>query len=159
MSNEEMMEFSPLGKQVFKVNRITKQVWINYGYACLTIAGADGEVAPAEFDHLAVEAVAMGATPDIIDAWKAYDFKSGDLNELLPTLVADAPINAARSLIYTAIKMSRADGVYHVDEQGAVKRAADILGVDSHTVTAIEGLAEMEEAVERVRAGLLENET
>lgn len=156
MSNEEMMEFSPLGKSIFKINVITKQVWINYGYACLAIAGADGEVAPAEFDFLANEARAMGATEDIIDAWKAYDFASADLNSLLPTLVADSPINASRSLIYTGIKMSRADGHFAVEEQEAVNHAASILGVDEHIVLAINGLAEMEEAVEKTRAGLLE---
>jgi len=159
MSNDGMMEFSPLGKAIFKINQITKQVWINYGYACLVIAGADGEVAPAEFDFLAEEARAMGATDDIIDAWRAYDFAGGDLNALLPTLVADSPINAARSLIYTAVKMSRADGHYAVEEQAAVAKAAGILGIDDHVVSAINGLVDLEDAVARTRAGLLETGT
>ena len=158
MSNDELMEFTEYGRQVFKINKITKQVWINYGYACLTMAGADGEVAEAEFNHLADGAVAMGATEDIIQAWRDFDFKSGDLNELLPTLVADAPINAARSLVYSGIKMSRADGRYHPDEQGAVMKAAEILGVEAHVVSSLEALAEMEDSVERLRASLLENE-
>lgn len=156
MNDTEMMQFSPRGRKIFKVDRIRKDVWIKYGYACLTMAGADGEVAPAEFNYLINEAIAMGATSDIIEAWADYEFTKGDLHELLDELFEEAPVNAVRSLIYSGIRMSRADGSYHLDEQAAVMRAARCLHVDHHVINSIEALVELEENIDRLKAGLLE---
>ncbi len=157
MTDDEMMEFSEIGVRTFNIARISKAVWKNYGYACLTIAGADGEVAPAEMDHIVNHARAMGATEDIIDAWRKFDFKNASLEELIPTLVADSPINASRSLLYSAIKMSSADGDFAGAERAAVYRAAEILGQTAHTAKALIHLVEMEKTLEDMRHALLES--
>jgi uncharacterized tellurite resistance protein B-like protein len=156
MTDNEIMQFSPLGRKIFRVDSIRKDVWVKYGYACLTMAGADGEVAPAEFNYLINEAISLGATSDMIEDWADYEFGKGDLSELLKEIFEEIPANAVRALIYSGIRMSRADGSYHLDEQAAVMRAARCLRVDSHVIASLEALVELEESADRLRAGLLE---
>ncbi|RQH21089.1 hypothetical protein D5R40_31690, partial [Okeania hirsuta] len=79
-----------------------------------------------------------------------------NLEELLSQIKFNFPLNFRHSLLYQAIKMSRADGFYHEKEKAAVAKAAEILGVDSKVVVSLESIAEMEDTADRLRIALFE---
>lgn len=70
----------------------------------------------------------------------------------------DFPLNVKRSLLYQAIKMSRADGDYHDKEKAAVARAAEILGVEQSVVESIESVAKMEDSTTKKLKSILSGE-
>ena len=61
-------------------------------------------------------------------------------------------------MLYQAIKMSRADGVYHDKEKAAVARAAQILGVERSVVASLESLVEIEESADKLRLAIFETD-
>ena len=61
-------------------------------------------------------------------------------------------------LLYDAIRIAWADGVYHTDEEGAVHEMAAFLRVDSAMARALEGLVRMERTVARMRHALFAGE-
>ena len=77
------------------------------------------------------------------------------LEEILPQ---NATRSRARLLVYDAVRLSSADGLYADAEREAVARAAAALGVDTFAVRALEGLVQMERVVEQLRRGLLQPE-
>lgn len=118
---------------------------VRYSGALLAIAGADGELADAELQWYLDEVTLMGVTQDYVDAVRNIDWKNVNIEEALSDVKFDFPLNVKRSLLYQAIKMSRADGDYHDKEKAAVARAAEILGVEQSVVESIESVAETED--------------
>jgi len=131
---------------------------VKYSSALLAIAGADGELASSELKWYIDEVTLMGASDDYIDAIRNIDWKNVNIEEVLSEVKFDCSLNIRRSLLYQAIKMSRADGVYHQKEKAAVERAAQILGVSQSVVESLESVAEMEEASERLLRLILSSE-
>ncbi|EGJ31410.1 hypothetical protein LYNGBM3L_38770 [Moorena producens 3L] len=64
-------------------------------------------------------------------------------------------MSVANELVYHAIKMSSADGVYADAERAKVKEAAKILGVADDIVLTLESLVEMERTVVKMRKALI----
>ena len=87
------------------------------------------------------EVTLMGVNQDYIDAIRNIDWKNVSIEEVLSEVKFDFPLNVKRSLLYQAIKMSRADGVYHEKEKAAVVKTAEILGVEKSVVENIESVA------------------
>ncbi|MGB3514616.1 MAG: hypothetical protein WBA93_36485 [Microcoleaceae cyanobacterium] len=56
---------------------------LNYGYALLTIAGADGEVSQAEMNWLINHQRSLNVPEYMIEAYKTFDYKNGNLEELI----------------------------------------------------------------------------
>ncbi|MGK7902864.1 MAG: TerB family tellurite resistance protein [Hormoscilla sp.] len=131
---------------------------VKYSAALLAIAGADGELAEGELQWYIDEVTLMGASLEYIDAIRNIDWKSVNIEEVLSEVKFDCPLNIRRSLLYQAIKMSRADGVYHEQEKAAVARAAQILEVSQSVVQSLESVAEMEDASERLLRLILSSE-
>ncbi|MBO1347218.1 MAG: TerB family tellurite resistance protein [Hormoscilla sp. GUM202] len=123
---------------------------LKYSGALLAIAGADGELADAELQWYLDEAISMGVTQEYIDAVRNIDWKNVNIEEALSEVKFDFTLNGKRVLLYHAIKMSRADGVYHEKEKAAVARAANILGVSQSVVQSLESVAEMEDSTTRL---------
>ena len=136
------------------------EVAVNCGCALLAIAGSDGELAEPEFqwyiDEQEMVAVDSEAFQEYIEILRKFDWKNANLEELLSGIKFNFPLNFSHSLLYQAIKMSRADGIYHEKEKAAVAKAAKILGVDSTVVVSLESVAEMEETADRLRIALFE---
>ncbi|NEO57364.1 MAG: hypothetical protein F6K54_32395 [Okeania sp. SIO3B5] len=136
------------------------EVGVNCGCALLAIAGADGQLAEAEFqwyiDEQEMVAVDSEAFQEYIEILRKFDWKNANLEELLSQIKFNFPLNFRNSLLYQAIKMSRADGFYHEKEKAAVAKAAEILGVDSNVVVSLESVAEMEDTADRLRIALFE---
>ena len=134
-------------------------VAMKYGAALMAIAGADGELAEKEFQwYVDEQELLLEDATEYIEALRKFDWKNANIEELLSGISYDFPINFRRGMLYQAIKMSRADGVYQEQEKAAVAKAAEILGIDRSMVVSIESVAEMEEATERLRLALFETD-
>ena len=134
-------------------------VAVNYGAALMAIAGADGELAEAEFQWYIDEQELLVTNPDeYVETLRKLDWKAVNLEEVLSGISYSFPLNFRRSMLYQAIKMSRADGAYHDREKAAVAKAAQILGIERSVVVSLESMAELEDASERLRLALFETE-
>lgn len=137
---------------------------VKYGTALLAIAAADGELAEEEKQWFIDEQELMGVQSEVLEEYletlRKVDCKNMNLNieELFKEINYDFPVNYHRCMLYQAIKMSRADGVYHEKEKAAVAQAAEILGIERSVVVSLEALAEMEEAADRLRIALFESQ-
>ncbi|MBH8552729.1 TerB family tellurite resistance protein [Nostocaceae cyanobacterium CENA357] len=135
------------------------EAYLNYGYALLAIAGADGEVSEAELNWLLTHQRLVGAPEEIIEKYKAFEYKNADLEQLLNKITVDVSTwSKSRSLLYHAIQMARADQHYSIEEQKAVKKAAKLLKVEDDIALALNRLIETEEAVTALRKALLQTE-
>ena len=125
-----------------------------YFRALKLIIGADG-MADSEWAALRREMERIGAPDDLIEAIRAYQPGADAIEDLLPI---DAMRSYARMLLYDAIRVAFADGVFHPKERELVDRAAEFLRVDRPMARAIEGLVEMEMTTARVRRELFHEE-
>lgn len=134
-------------------------VAVKYGGALMAIAGADGELAEKEFQWYVDEQELLTVdSQEYIETLRKFDWKNANIEELLNGIKYDFPLNFRRTMLYQAIKMSSADGVYQEKEKAAVAKAAEILGIDRSMVISIESLAQMEDASERLRLSLFETD-
>ncbi len=160
MTDAQMQTLSSFAKDEYGLSAATPQAMINYGYALLAIAGGDGEVSEAEMEWLINHQAKFGAPEDVVELYKSFDYKNANLQELLPDIKADVETwSLANELVYHAIKMSSADGVYAEAERAKVKEAAKILGVADDIVLTLESLVNMERAVLKMRKALIHVDT
>ena len=135
---------------------IPKDLWKQYGYVLLNIAGSDGEVSDDELEWLTVECgEAVGIDESIIADWEDFEYDEDELEELFFSLNSSSFANYNKLLIYDAIRMCSADGDYADDEKEQVYNAAQIMKVPAEAVMAIEALVEMEQAADKLRFTLL----
>ncbi|MDR3036024.1 MAG: hypothetical protein LBV78_23520 [Kitasatospora sp.] len=155
MDTAQMVPMSELCQDLYGLSAATEEAFLNYGKALLVIAGADGEVSAPEFDWLVEHQRRMGAPESVIDQYREFDFRNADLRDLLPAIRTDVDTwQAAPHLVYHAIQMSGADGVYAEAERAQVVRAARLLGVADDIVLSLHALVDMERAVQDLRAAL-----
>ncbi|PFG50486.1 hypothetical protein ATK36_5724 [Amycolatopsis sulphurea] len=155
MSQARMMPMSELSQDLYGLSAATEEAFLNYGKALLVIAGADGEVGEAEFAWLVRHQRKMGAPEHVIDEYREFDYRVADLATLLPAIRTDVDTwQAAPHLVYHAIQMSGADGVYTDEERAQVLRAARMMGVADDIVLSLHALVDMEQAVNDLRAAL-----
>jgi tellurite resistance protein len=130
--------------------KISREEAAKNGKAMLICAGADG-LSKKELDYAINLFKAYGTPDDLLEEYESFDYKKAKLEDYL------APGGTAppRVILYHAIKISRADGVYSKEERAATRKAAKLLGVEVSAVSAIEGLVEVEEATNRTRMALL----
>lgn len=160
MSNiTDVIPASEFLKKNLGISAIPVEAYLNYGYALLAIAGADGEVSEAEFNWLVNHQRMAGAPEEVIEKYKTFDYKNADLENLLSKISVDVSTwSKSRSLLYHGIQMSRADDNYSVEEQNAVKKAAKVLKVEDDIALALNRLVEAEEAVTALRKALIQTE-
>ncbi|MBD0672062.1 hypothetical protein BU198_15440 [Streptomyces sp. CBMA156] len=146
---------SDLCRHLYGLSATTREAFLNYGKALMVIAGADGEVSEPELDWLIDHQRRMGAPEDVIELYREFDFRGADLNDLLPAIRTDVETwQAAPHLVYHAILMCGADGVYAAEERAQVLRAARLMGVSDDVVLSLHALVDMEQAVHDLRAAL-----
>ncbi|NEP88289.1 MAG: hypothetical protein F6K18_16450 [Okeania sp. SIO2C2] len=160
MSGGKSLQPTKYAEHRYKISApIDFDVAVNYGGALMGIAGADGELAEKEFQwYIDEQELLFVDSTEYIETLRKFDWKNSSIEDMLSGIKYDFPLNFRRSMLYQAIKMSRADGVYQEKEKAAVAKAAEILGIDRSMVISIESLAEMEEASERLRLALFETE-
>lgn len=156
MTDDKMQTLSSFAKDEYGLSSASLQAMVNYGYALLAIAGGDGEVSDAEMEWLINHQNQFGAPEEVVGLYKSFDYKNANLQELLPDITVDVDTwSLANELIYHAIKMSSADGVYAEEERSKVKEAAKILGVADDIVLTLESLVDMERTVVKMRKALI----
>ncbi len=152
---DDMQTVSSFAKDEYGISGASLQAIVNFGYALLAIAGGDGEVSDAEMQWLINHQTKFGAPEEVLTLYKSFDYKNANLKELLPDIKVDVDTwSAVNSLIYHAIYMSSADGVYSDAERAKVKEAAKIIGVADDIVLTLESLVEMERSVFKMRKAL-----
>ena len=138
---------------------VSVDVGKNYVRAIVAIASADGELAQEELDWFVEEQRLLGAPSDFIEEnIIKFDGKNANIEELLSGIHYDFSLNFRRCMLYQAIKMSRADGVYHEKEKAAVARAAEILGIERSVVVTLESLVEIEDSADKLRLAIFETD-
>jgi len=153
------VEFPEFYQQTYGLSYAEEIATLKYGYAMLTIAGADGEVSQAEMNWLINHQRSINVPEEIIEAYKVFDYKNANLEELIPDINrCDVPFNVPRVLIFDAIQMCKADLEFATQEQMAVKKAAKLLGVPDDIVLALNRLVEHEESLNAMRRALLETD-
>lgn len=156
---KEIQPASEFMKKNLGISEAPIEAYLNYGYALLAIAGADGEVSEAELNWLLNHQRLVGAPEEVIEKYKTFEYKNADLENLLAKITVDVSTwSKSRSLLYHAIQMARADENYSVEEQKAVKKAAKLLKVEDDIALALHRLVETEEAVTALRKALLQTE-
>src|SRR5437016_1127684 len=91
--------------------------------AMMICAGADG-LAPAELEYCLALAAAYGATAEALEELRKFDFERARLEDYLRPGETVIP---KRALLYDAIRISHADGVYAQAERAAVRGASKLL--------------------------------
>ncbi|NEP36880.1 MULTISPECIES: hypothetical protein [unclassified Moorena] len=157
MTDDKMQTLSSFAKDEYGLSSASFQAMVNYGYALLAIAGGDGEVSDPEMEWLINHQTRFGAPEEVVGLYQSFDYKNANLQELLPDIkkVDVETLSVANELVYHAIKMSSADGVYADAERAKVKEAAKILGVADDIVLTLESLVEMERTVVKMRKALI----
>ncbi|NES18898.1 MAG: hypothetical protein F6K41_08215 [Symploca sp. SIO3E6] len=155
-NEEQIFTGSDYLKSTQGISSAPFEAYLNYGYALLAIAGADGEVSAPEMNWLINHQRMVGAPEEAIEKYKTFDYKNAKLEDLLPKIKADVPSwSAQRTLLYHAIKMSQADQDYAEEEQEVVKKAAKLLGVEDDITSALNVLVDMEKQVENMLKALI----
>ena len=148
------LDRSPIGNQfielIYGVSSIDAEDNANYAKTLMIIAGADGEVSDAEWKWFYDRGCAMGVPDFVLESFKGFDWRNAKLQDYCGNNKA-----VARILLYDAICMARADGVYTSQESQAIRDAEGMLGVSVDVVEALEGLVEMEETLRRTRHRIL----
>lgn len=158
--DEKLLDVSDFARTEYGLSAATRTAMLHYGYALLAIAGADGTVSPAEMPWLISHQGKFGAPEDVVDQYRAFDYKTADLKALIAESITDvATWTAGPSLIYHAIQMCAADGVYSAKEQRKVQEAAKLLDVPDDIVLTIHALVEMETATATMRKALFHTHT
>jgi hypothetical protein len=65
-------------KKNLGISEVSVEAYLNYGYALLAIAGADGEVSEAEINWLLNHQRLVGAPEEVIEKYKTFDYKNAD---------------------------------------------------------------------------------
>lgn len=160
MSSGKFLEPTQYARRRYNLTKpIDFDVAVSYGGALMAIAGADGELAEAEFQwYVEEQELLLVQSQEYIEVLRKFDWKNANVEQLLGSISYDFPLNFRRGMLYQAIKMCRADGSYSDKEKATVARAAEILGFDRSMVVSLESLAELEEATDRLRLSLLETD-
>lgn len=130
--------------------RFDEPLLIRVVKAMMICAGADG-LSPAELEYSLAVAICYGASPEALEELRRFDFEHAKLEDYLKN---DDRV-PKRALLYDAIRVSHADGVYAEAERAAVRDAADLLGIDEPSVIALEGMVELEAALRKARVRLI----
>jgi hypothetical protein len=123
---------------------------LKIGKALLIIAGCDG-LPESELEYALSVARLFGAEREQIEALRRFDYKRADLEHYL----TPGGIAPPRVLLHLAIRVTRADGTYSTAERAAIARGAELLGVESSGVTALEALCDLEDALRRTRIAMV----
>ena len=158
-SEDKVRKTTRFVQHTYGLQETSDEIDLNYGFALMCIAGADGEVSMEEvawykdffahFSHI---------KKDIVDKVVAVDFKSLQLKDILEKLPHSMSLSFSKTLIYNAIKMARADGHYPAEEKEAVARVAEILEVPPNISSTLDYLIDAEEKVNQMRRTLFELE-
>lgn len=166
MSELETIETMWRRDRASYLKEMAREGLLDYCRALLAIAGADGVVSEPEMRWLRDQLVEHTGTDLLLDELRAFNYQNADLHLILARIATAAaaleehedpmlPGNLRMSLLYDSIRMAWADDDLPLEERQAISRAARFLGIDESTCRALNGLVEMENAVRKLKFGLL----
>mmetsp|Transcript_2422 Transcript_2422/g.2710 ORF Transcript_2422/g.2710 Transcript_2422/m.2710 type:complete len:171 (-) Transcript_2422:52-564(-) len=124
-----------------------------YPKTLLCAANGDGELAPAERNHVIGVAASFMVPDAVIDFLETYE-ANDDVEELIKDVASVEGMSPIGPLIYHAIQASYADGTFHDDERAVVYKIGAKLGLKKQAVDDIIKLVEDEEAIRQRRIKL-----
>lgn len=149
----DLIKFAPT---FYGISMVQPEVWKEYGFALMCIAGSDGDVSDPEMEWLTIDlANSLNVDEEIVADWEEFEFEDADLEEIFYSFQHASFANFNKLLLYDAIRMCSADGDYAEEEKERVGEAAKILQVPTEAVIAIEALVEMEQAAHKLRLTVL----
>ncbi|QXJ21959.1 hypothetical protein AGRA3207_002877 [Actinomadura graeca] len=149
------IKVSSFGRRQTGLGAVSGEAAAAYGRILLAIVGADGQVTEPEFDWLVAHQRSFGVPEHVIDGYVGFDHQSADLDSLLDAL--DVDVDGWRpgpTLIYHAIQMAGADGVYADAERAKVAAAARRLGVAEDITDVLHHMVAAEAALDAMRTAL-----
>jgi tellurite resistance protein len=144
---------SHVPRETERVSGIPGQLFLQIARALKVVLAADGEVNGAELNVYLDTCRRFGAPNSMLDELREFDPTCTTLEECFGGM--DAESVPARSLLYDAIRIAKADGSYDRSERAAVTRAAQLLGLEDEWVEKITALVDAEEALTNLRVALL----
>lgn len=134
------------------VSKLPDEVMRHFGRLVLKVVASHRPLSEPEWHHVAGRAAAMGVGAEVTESWRS-EYQNGSLET---EVKAYWNLLGERSamFLYEAIKTARVAG-YDVEDRRAVRRAAEACGVSEAVVRQIEAVCESEDALRRVRIGLL----
>jgi len=135
------------------VSGIPRPLFHSIACALKIVLAADGRVGGAELNTYLETCRRFGAPDDMLEELRDFDTSCMTLDACFQGIDPDSI--PARSLLYDAIRIAKADGSYDRAERAAVTRAAELLGLDDTWVTQITALVDAEEALHRMRVTML----
>jgi tellurite resistance protein len=144
---------SHVPRETERVSGIPGQLFLQIARAVKVVLAADGEVNGAELNVYLDTCRRFGAPNTMLDELRDFDPAGTTLEECFGSMDPDSI--PARSLLYDAIRIAKADGSYDRSERAAVTRAATLLGLDGEWVEKITALVDAEEALTNLRVALL----
>ncbi len=149
----DLIKFAPT---FYGMSMVQREIWRDYGYALMCIAGSDGDVSDPEMEWLTVDlANSLRVDEETVADWEEFEYEDADLEEIFMSFRHASFANFNKLILYDAIRMCSADGDYADEEQEQVHEAAKILQVSREAVIAIEALVEMEHAAHKLRLTVL----
>jgi uncharacterized tellurite resistance protein B-like protein len=124
----------------------------NYGRILMTVAGADGSIAPEEWAVLEGIAEILHIPPQAIEDDRDFDWKNAKLEDLVDSRGGET---AKVALVYDMIRVAGGDMNYGAKERGKVEKAAKLLGVDQKLVDQLEEIVSQEDALRRRKRDLI----
>lgn len=140
-------------RETERVSGIPAPLFQKLARALKLVLAADGDVNGAELNAYLETCRRFGAPDEMLDELRRFDPAETSLEECFADMDPDSV--PARSLLYDAIRIAKADGSYDRSERAAVTRAAQLLGLDDEWVQKITALVDAEEALARLRVSLL----
>jgi uncharacterized tellurite resistance protein B-like protein len=144
-------------QHTFGIDQTSDDVERFYGYALMIIAGADGEVSEGEKNWYRYEFAPMAKVPaHIVEEVVNFDYQGKTLQGVISHLSDNLSMGYAKTMLYNAIKMSRADDDFPKAERDAVEEAAGLLGIPVSIANTMNYLIDAEDKVEKMRKTLFE---
>jgi uncharacterized tellurite resistance protein B-like protein len=149
----DLVKFAP---SFYGISLVPKEIWREYGFALLCIAGSDGDVSDPELEWLTIDlAEGLNVDEEVVADWEEFEYEMADLEEIFMSFSHASFASFNKLLIYDAVRMCSADGDYAEAEKDQVAEAARILQVSRETLTSIEALVDIEQAAHKLRLTVL----
>lgn len=126
---------------------IPREVILRYGNAVQLIAAADGQLTIAERELFYDDARRRRIPEDILAEWAEYQWRDESLQDVVCSLKPLLSSRLRKILIYDSIRIAVEDASYPLEEQDAVRKAAEILDIDDKFVAELEVLASLDKNV------------
>lgn len=128
-------------KRVYGLGEIEPADFKRAAFTLMIIIGADEEVAPEEREAFLDLQRRNGAPPELLEELEAFDWSSARLEDHLPLQLSET---WKRILLYDAVRLACADGVYEKREREAARRLTELLELEPEHLAHVEDLIDAE---------------